>query len=185
ALPEPEVAAEPRPPAPPTAPEPRSWTMDFVDPGAGVPLPREAGRFAVGLGLAAIYGAALGARAGGAALLGHAVGVPAALLAAFGLGTPALTIALAFFDAPVDPPAAAAAAARGVASAGIVLAGLAPAAALFVVSSERPGAAALAAGIGLAAGFTLGLGRFYREIAATLSRAPLGTRSASGAALLA
>jgi hypothetical protein len=156
--------------------------MDLVDPGAGVPLPREAGRFAVGLGLAAIYGVALGTRAGGSALLGHAIGVPAAILAAFGLGTPALTIALALFDAPVEPPASAAAAARGVAAAGIVLAGFAPAAALFVVTSERPGAAALAAGAGLAAGLVLGLARFYREIAPALARAPLATRGASAAA---
>ena len=160
----------------------RSWTADLLDPGADLPLVREAARCATGLGLASIYGAALGARAGGAALLVHAVGAPAALLAAFGLGTPALYIALALFDAPVEPPAAAAAAARGVATTGLVLAGFAPAAALFVVSSERPGAAALTAGAGLAAGLALGLWRLYRELAPAFADARPATRGASGLA---
>jgi hypothetical protein len=163
---------------------PPSWTAELLDPRADLPLAREATRYATGLGLAAIYGAAMGARAGGSALLVHAVGVPAALLAAFGLGTPALYVALALFDAPVEPPAAAAAAARGVATTGLVLAGFAPAAALFVVSSEHAGAAALAAGTGLAAGLMLGLARLLRELAPALSRAPLATRGASGAAFV-
>jgi hypothetical protein len=182
------VTAVSEPPAEEAAPAPAapaaqpSWTAWLLAPDARPSLRREAVRLAAGFGLASIYGAALGTRAGGGALAVHALGVPAALLAAFGLGTPALYIALAISDAPVEPQAAAAAASRGVATAGLVLAGFAPAAALFVVSSERPGAAALAAGAGLAAGIALGLRALLGELWIALAEAPPATRGASGAA---
>src|SRR5690606_21991871 len=115
--------------------EPRpGWTSALLDVDAdwrGL-----AGRLGTGAALSAIYGIALGAREGGIALLVHAIGVPAALLAVCGLGLPALFIVLALFDAPLSPTKAIAAAARGCASAGLVLAGLAPLAALYVVGSE-------------------------------------------------
>jgi hypothetical protein len=158
---------------------PPSWTALLLAPDAAPSLRREAGRLAAGLGLASLYGAALGTRAGGSALLLHALGVPATLLAAFGLGTPALYIALALFNAPVEPPAVATAASRGVATAGLLLAGFAPAAALFVVSSERPGAAALAAGAGLAGALSLGLRRLLGDLGSALIGSPVTTRRAA------
>ena len=91
--------------------EPRpGWTSTLLDVDAdwrGL-----AGRVATGAALSAVYGVALGAREGGSALLVHAIGVPAALLAVCTLGLPALFIVLALFDAPLSPIKAAGAAAR-------------------------------------------------------------------------
>lgn len=155
------------PPIPlPQEPSPgqATWTSALLSVDPVFSARREALRFVAGLGLAAVYGLALGARDGRFSFLSHAVGVPAALLVAFGVGIPALFIVLALLDAPVVPSAVAAAAARATASAGLVLAGLAPAAALFVVTSEQRGAAALAAGAGLAIGGAFGLGNVVSDL---------------------
>lgn len=138
---------------------------------------REASRFAVGLGLAALYGVSLGARQGGKAFLTHAAFVPAALAAVVALGGPALYIALALFDAPIEPPQAVAAAARATARAGLVLAGLAPAAALFVVSSDAPSAAAGSAIAGLVLAGAIGLARLVGDLQGAIHKAPAATRA--------
>ena len=157
-----EPADVPR--AEPQVPQPVTWTGTLLAPDAVFSARREAARFGIGLGLAAVYGLALGARDGRAAFLTHAAGVPAALLVAFGVGIPALYIFLALLDAPVVPSAIASAATRATATAGLVLAGLAPAAALFVVTSDRNGAAALAAAVGLAVGGAFGLGSVVSDL---------------------
>lgn len=138
---------------------------------------REAARFAVGLGLAAIYGVSLGTRQGGKAFLTHAAFVPAALAAVVALGVPALYIALALFDAPIEPPHAIAAAARAPARPGLVLAGLAPAAALFVVSSDAPSSAAGSAIVGLVVAGALGLTRMVGDLHGVVHKAPAATRA--------
>jgi len=168
-------AVPPMPAPPPPLPLPPSWTANLLAVDAELSPRREATRFGVGLGLAALYGLALGAREGRLAFLAHAAGVPAALLVAFGVGIPALYIFLALVDAPVAVAAVAAAATRATATAGLVLAGLAPAAALFVVTSERPGAAALAAGVGLAVGGAFGLGNVVSDLRRSVegARAPV------------
>lgn len=171
--------AETAPSVPPPVAIPPSWTADLLAEDAAPALRREATRFAVGLGLAAVYGLAIGARTGGFSLVRHAIGVPTALLAAFGVGVPALYIFLALVDAPVAPGAMAAAATRATASAGLVLAGLAPAAALFVVTSERPGAAALAASVGLALGGAFGLGNVVSDLRKAIADARVTTRFTS------
>jgi hypothetical protein len=172
-------AASAVPPLPAPAPLPNSWTGSLLAADAEPSLRREAARFGVGLGLSALYGLALGARGGKLAFLVHAAGVPAALLVAFGIGIPALYIFLALVDAPVAPSAMAAAATRATATAGLVLAGLAPAAALFVVTSERPGAAALAASVGLAVGGAFGLGNVVSELRKSVEDARASTRFAA------
>lgn len=186
--PAPVVAAPPAPfvaaPRAVIAEPPPSWTSHLLAVDAVFSPRREAVRFATGLGLAALYGLALGVRGGGAGLLAHAVGVPAAILVALGLGVPALYIALALFDAPLALPAVVSAAARSAAAAGLVLAGLGPAAALFVVSSERPGAAALTALAGLVLGGAISLGRLVRELRQDIDRDALPTRAAMLAVLL-
>jgi len=184
--PEPEappasVAAAPAAPVArraPAAEPPAGWTARLLAVDEVFSPRREALRFGTGLGLASLYGLALGVRGGGAGLLAHAVGVPAALLVALGLGVPALYIALALFDAPLALPAVVSAAARSAAAAGLVLAGLAPAAALFVVTSERPGAAALTALAGLVLGGAISLGRLGRELRQDIDRDALPTRAA-------
>jgi hypothetical protein len=85
------------------------------------------------------------------------VGVPFGLLLVMLLGTPSMFVFLSLCKAPIAAHSLASTAARGMASAGLLLAGLAPAALLFVVSSETPHAAsgAVAFGLFLAGGVSL------------------------------
>lgn len=137
---------------------------------------RLAQRAAIGALLASAYGLALGAREGGAALLAHAVGVPAALLAVTLLGLPALYILLSLFDAPLSARDAFGAAVRGLASAGLALAGFAPLCALYVVTSASDDAAAIAGTLGLVVGGALGLRQLVSTLRAALHRADSATR---------
>jgi hypothetical protein len=66
---------------------------------------QELTRLASGLGLASLYGLALGARSGGLALVQHALGASAGLAAVAVLGIPALFVLLALVNAPVSPRA--------------------------------------------------------------------------------
>jgi hypothetical protein len=201
-LPEPSpppAHAEAPPPSEPTSPfAPRaadseavapaplsaSWTASLLSDPGDFSAAREAARFGVGIGLTALYGVALGARQGGKAFFAHAAGVPAALLAVSALGVPALYIVLALFNAPIEPARVVAASARAAARSGLLLAGLAPAAALFVVSSDRAETAAVAGALGLFVAGALGLHRLLGELRASLERAPFTTRAAAGLALL-
>jgi hypothetical protein len=96
----------------------------------------EGRRVGAGLGLAGLFGAALGLRVGGAAILTHALGVAAGLAAVAAVAAPSFAIILALVDAPVSGHALARATSGAVARAGLVLGGLAPAAALYVVTVE-------------------------------------------------
>ncbi|MFO0756528.1 MAG: hypothetical protein U0359_08565 [Byssovorax sp.] len=156
----------------PAAPvSPPSFSADLLAEDPDFSALRELRRFATGLGLSALYGLSLGARQGGKAFFHHAAGVPAALLAVAALGVPALYITLALFDAPIEPPRAIRAAARATAQAGLTLAGLAPAAALFVVSSDLPHTAAIAGAFGLVIGGVFGLRVLFAEVRAALREA--------------
>jgi len=142
--------------------------------GAPIELARRA---AIGLALASIAGLAMGLREGPIAMAVHAAGVPIALGAVAALGVPSLYVVLALFDAPLDPRAAASAAARGIAAAGLVLAGLAPAIGLFVVTSATAEAATLASAAALVAGGAIGLGHVIRVVGTALERADSATRT--------
>jgi hypothetical protein len=143
----------------------------------GAPRPREeALRFTAGLGLAAIYGVALGARAGGAALFVHAAGTPAALLTVGAMGVPAFAIVLALLNAPIDGARLTAVTARAVATTGLVLAGLAPAALLFALTSSTAEGAAGAALLGLSLAGGLGLAKLLAGLQRALASAEGVTR---------
>jgi hypothetical protein len=138
--------------------------------GEGPAEPRAAWRdgarkFGVALALSAAYGLAIGTRDGGLSILKHAAAVPLAPLAV------------------VDPPAAVGAAARGAATTGLVLGGLAPAMALFVTTSSSRLGAAFCAGMGLILAGIFGLRAFLSAIGAPLARASVGVRTVSGFAL--
>lgn len=137
-------------------------------------------RGATGLGLSAFYGLALGARQGGRALLVHTAGVPLGLALVLLAGVPSLFVFLSMSRAPIDGRTLASAAARGIASAGVVLAGLAPAAVLFVVSSETPLAAKSAVVFGLLLGGGIALMRTTWDVLRAAARGPT---QAFGAAL--
>jgi hypothetical protein len=165
---------------PPRSPPviPACWTTSLL--GVDAPpetsdlisaLRTEAARFAAGLGLAAIYGLSLGMRHGGRSLFVHAFGVPLAIVAIAGLGVPALYIVLTLFNVPIQAPRVLGATARASAYTGLVLAGLAPAAALFVVSTVSRVDVVFIAGIGLIAGGTIGLKQFLKHIYGGLSGA--------------
>lgn len=138
-----EPLVSPKPEAPPL--------LAVVEPGIEVtPDLRRAG---AALGLSSLYGLALGAREGGTELIRHALGVPVSLLVLGAVLTPSLTVLLALLDAPVTPVAMLRAVSRAVASTGLVLGGLAPAAAVLVVTIESDGIASVAArGAALIAG---------------------------------
>lgn len=145
-------------------------------PIAGAAIGLLARQIASGLALASIAGLAMGARGGLASMAVHAAGVPLALIAVAALGLPSLFVLLALADAPLDPRATAHAAARAIGASGLVLAGLAPTMALFVVTSEGTDTAALTSGAGLAIGGALGLGHVVRELHRALVGAELPTR---------
>jgi hypothetical protein len=147
-----------------------SWTARLLVTDEA-PITVELRRAAIGLSLASLYGFAIGARAGGLSFLRHAVGVPAALVAIAVVGAPALAIALALVDAPIEPLNVARSAARSAASGGLLLATLAPAAALYVVSSNTAQAAGLAAGAGLFFGAAITLKRFLRDLTKSMTGA--------------
>lgn len=171
------VESTPPPPAAPPIPVVPSFTASLLAEDATFSLRREAARFGVGIGLAAVYGLSLGTRQGGKAFFTHAAFVPAALAAVVALGVPALYISLALFDAPIEPPRALSAAARATARTGLVLAGLAPAAALFVVSSDDARSAAGSAIVGLIVAGAIGLTRMVGDLHDAIHEAPANVRA--------
>lgn len=129
---------------------------------------QELARLGAGLGLAALYGLALGARTGGMSLLQHGLAASAGLAAVAVLGIPALFVLLALVNAPVSPGAMLSVGARSLASAGFVLAGLAPSAALLAVTIESPDAAAFVTRAGLTLAGGIGLFQLASSVRAML-----------------
>jgi hypothetical protein len=146
---------------------------------------RDVARLASGLGFAALYGLALGARTGGTSLLQHALASSAGLAAVGVLGMPSLFVLLALVNAPVSPGAMLSAGARALGSAGFVLAGLAPSAALLAVTIESPSAAAFVAQAGLLLSGGIGLYQLVGAVRRMFLGLPLGRRMKSNALLLA
>jgi len=146
------------------------WAARLVTEDPSATYSDLARRAAAGLSLSALYGLALGARKGGRALVIHTLGVPLGLLLVVLAGAPSLFVFLSLCRASVDARALASTAARGIGSAGLLLAGLAPAAALFVVSSETPKAAAAAVLVGLYLGGGVALGRATWEVMRSAAR---------------
>jgi len=130
-------AALPRsPPAPQTTPHARSHASALLDTTTSSTWMDEARRLAVAASLSAIFGVALGLRHGGVTLAWGAMGAPLGIVAVGALAAPALGILLALANAPLDALDLARATSRAAAKAGLLLAGVAPAAALFVVTVE-------------------------------------------------
>lgn len=145
---------------------------------------QELARLGTGLGLAALYGLALGARTGGFSLIQHALAASAGLAAVAVLGIPALFVLLALVNAPVSPSAMLSAGARSLASAGFVLAGLAPSAALLAVTIESPDAAAFVTRAGLTLAGGIGLFQLTGSVRAMLHELPPEARLRCNALLV-
>ncbi len=118
------------------------------------------------LALASIFGLAIGSREAGMDLVAHALGVPLGMLAALTLGAPGLYIALALMKAPHSAGQLVFALVGALRVSARLLAGLAPAAALFAVTSESQATAAAIATIGLAAAGMAGLFSLIRTMLA-------------------
>lgn len=146
-------------------------------PAAAWQVSQDLSRLASGLGLAAVYGLALGARGGGVQLLRHALGAPVGLLVVAGVAAPSLFVRLALMDAPLRPAQMVGAVAQSTFAAGLVLAGLAPAAAMLVVSIESAQAAAWMSGLGLWLAGGIGLVNLFSALNAGLAGASLTMRS--------
>ena len=138
--------------------------------------PNELARLGAGLGFAALYGVALGARAGGMSLVQHALAASAGLAVVGVLGIPSLFVLLALMNAPVSPSSLLSSGARALASAGFVLAGLAPSAALLAVTIESPNAAAFVSRAGLILAGAIGLYQLTSSVHALLRDLPVGVR---------
>jgi len=124
----------------------------------------EARRFAAGLSLAATYGLSLGARFSLSTMAAHAAGVPLAFIALALVGGPAFYVALAHAGVDINPQVLTASLARGVAVAGLILAGLAPAMLLLGVSCDSEFTVAFYGVLGLAVGGGMGLRAMFQEL---------------------
>ena len=120
----------------PAVATPHAWSHMFLLDGSSLSWRIEGRRLAIAVGLASLFGAAVGLRGGPAALGVHAFGVALGIVAVTALAVPALGILLALGDAGVHGLGLARATSRAAATGGIVLAGLAPAAVLFAVTVE-------------------------------------------------
>jgi hypothetical protein len=167
----PHAIAAHTPPEPDPGPAlPPSWPERILDAGsvAGGATPqawaREGQRLAVAIGLASLFGGAIGLRLGGAAIVTHAFGAALGIVAVCGLAVPALAIVLALVDASVDAFGLARATSRAAAAAGLLLAGLAPGAALFALTVEDAITVTLVGAGGLVLGGVLGMRSFVRAL---------------------
>ena len=166
-----------------------SWTERILDvagsASAATPSQwaREGQRLAAAIGLASLFGAAIGLRLGGPAIFTHAFGVGLGILAVCGLAVPALAITLALVDASVDALSLARATSRAAAAAGLLLAGLAPGAALFALTVEDAISVTLVGLGGLALGGVLGIRSFVRALAPQIRGSDVRARRLSMVAL--
>lgn len=137
-------------------------------------------QIAAGLGFAGLYGLAVGARDGGMGLLRNGLGAPLGLTVVLAVGVPALLVLLALLDAPVSPAEIGAGAARACSSTGLMLAGLAPATALLLVTIRSSFAAAWIVAGGLGLSIAIGGAPLFASTYAGLTRAGLSVRLRGG-----
>jgi hypothetical protein len=163
--------------------EPDTWARRFLGLNANSTWPDEARRLAIAVGLASLFGVSLGLRKGGAAIALAAAGTPTGILAVASVAVPAFAIVLALADAPVDAMALAKATSRAAAKAGLVLAGLAPAAALFVVTLEDAITVTIVGFGGLFLSGAVASRSFSNELAPLIKSAPAATRAAMSFAM--
>ncbi|MBN2193218.1 MAG: hypothetical protein JW751_10420 [Polyangiaceae bacterium] len=159
-----------------------SFSERIVAPGMAT-VAGEGARAGFGLLFAAVYGLGLGTREGGAALWQHAFGVPMGLASVVLVGVPSLYVFLSLADAPISPTAALSVATRSLGVSGLLLAGLAPATALFVLTIDSPVVAAAAGLVGLVVAGGIGLVHLLEGLSRELRQASPLVRSGGNAAL--
>jgi hypothetical protein len=125
------------PPPEPDPPPPATQTERWLAADAAPTWAGQGMRLLVASGFASAFGVALGLRHGGLSILQGALGAPAGILAVTAVAVPAFAIVLALANAPLQAMQLAQATTRAAMRAGIFLAGVAPAAALLVVTVEE------------------------------------------------
>ncbi len=140
-------------------------------------------RLLLGAGLACLFGAALGLRSGGTSIALAALGAPTGLLAVAAVAVPAFAIVLALANAPVDLMDLARATTRASVRGGLLLAGLAPAVALLVVTCEDAITVSIAGFGALAIAGAVAASSFARDLRPPFAAAPTATRVILGFAL--
>jgi hypothetical protein len=137
------------------------------------------------LGLASLFGLALGLhpRAPGAAghellsLVASSLGAPAGIAAVAAVAVPAFAIVLALANAPVDVMDLARATSRGALRAGLLLAGIAPGAAMLAVTCEDAITVSVMGFGGLVLAGGLAASSFRTDLRPQLAAAPNRTRA--------
>jgi len=127
-------------------------------------LARDARRFAAGLALSSIFGLAVGSRFGTASMAVHAVGMPLAIVVVALFGTPAFFVGILHGGLDLDARTLASSVARGAATTGLVLAGLAPALALYALSAEEARSVAVLVALALGLAALLGQRAMFRSL---------------------
>ncbi|HEY6460029.1 MAG TPA: hypothetical protein VIY73_07745 [Polyangiaceae bacterium] len=155
----------------------------WLGPDAAPTWAGEATRLLLGVGLSAAFGVALGLRHGGLSIFQSALGVPAGIAAVAAVAIPAFAIVLALANAPLAGMHLSQATARGVVRAGLFLAGVAPAAALLVVTVEDALTVDVLGFGALAFAGWIAASSFARDLRPSLARAPAATRAALTVAL--
>ena len=164
-----------------SAPEPASlgpptWAQRWLGNVGTASWAAEGSRLLLAIVLASLFGVALGLRSGGLSIALAALGAPAGIAAVAAVAVPAFAIVLSLANAPVEIMDLARATSRASIRAGLFLAGLAPGAALLVVTVEEAvtvtvagfGALMIAGGIAAAS--------FATDLRPRLAGAPRATR---------
>jgi hypothetical protein len=172
-------AQEPPPPPdhPPPPPEATSLASTLLAATRSSTWLDEVRRLALAASLSAVFGVSLGLRHGGLSLAWGAMGAPLGIVAVGALAAPALGILLALANAPVDALDLARATSRAAAKAGLLLAGVAPAAALFVVTVEDAITVTIVGFGALILAGVVAARSFQHDLEPMLAKAPVSQRA--------
>jgi hypothetical protein len=171
------------PPAEPDPPQPVTRTERWLGRDASPTWTVEARRLLLAAGLAALFGVALGLRRGGTSIALGALGAPAGIVAVAAVAVPAFAIVLALANAPLEAMQLAEATSRAAIRAGLFLAGIAPAAALLVVTVEDTVTVDVIGFGSLLFAGSIAAHAFYRDLRPALKGAPAITRAVLSVAL--
>jgi hypothetical protein len=170
-------------PTPPLASGPQTWAERWLGVAGAPSWAREGQRLLVAVGLSSLFGVALGLREGAAGSGLAALGAPAGIAAVAGVAVPAFAIVLALANAPVDVMDLARATSRGAVRAGLFLAGLAPGAALLVVTREDAITITVAGFGALLLAGAIAARSFATDLRPQLAGAPRATRAVLSVAM--
>jgi hypothetical protein len=168
-----------------------TFTQRWLDIPRSTSWPREGQRLIMALGLASLFGLAVGLHPRGPttaghellALVGSALGAPAGIAAVAAVAVPAFAIVLALANAPVDVMDLARATTRGALRGALLLAGIAPGAAMLAVTCEDAITVSVMGFGGLMFAGALAASSFRSDLRPQLAAAPARTRAVLAVAM--